>query len=823
MRTIITQDPYRDLDGNAAWNRKGVWPCKWVACTSADRPPFVTAFRCRFTLDGPAVIRVHMTADERYEWWADGEWMGRGSERGDGDHWFFETYDLSLEAGAHVLVARVWMLGDMAPYAQMHVRSGLLFSPQEPAHIALMGTGVGAWEAKRLGGYEFIDPIAAWGTGANLILDGGQFDWNFETGEGEGWQPVVVLGEGSTSRRNDRPVTQVLEPSTLPPMREERWQKGAVRLVVALPTTAIENIVGFGSKPVKFTCGVPIRQADNLDSESGAWTALLRGQDGVTIPPRTCRRILIDLEDYVCTYPEIVTSGGAGSVVRVHWQEALFNEANTKTKGNRDEIEGKCFVTIWHQVDGIGDAFLPDGGSNRRFETLWWQCGRYVEIVVQTSDAPLTLGSLTFRETRYPLEMEARFTSSDARLESVAPLMLRALQMCSHETYMDCPYYEQLMYIGDTRLEALTTYALTRDTRLPRKALRLYDLSRRLDGLTQSRYPTRVFQSIPPFSLWWVAMLHDYARWRDDLPFVRSLMPGARGVVEHFVRQIDKDSLLWAAEGWNCYDWVPTWKDGTPPGGQEGVCGPLTWTFVLVTRLLAELETLVGEPERAARTRRIGAQAAAKADEVFWDEARGLYADDLTQEHFSEHSQCLALLCGLLAPERQAKISANLLTDTDPIRPLARTTIYFSHYLFETYHLLHRTDKILDRMGLWFDLAAQGLKTTVEMPEPTRSDCHAWGAHPLYHYLASILGIRPASMGFRTVRISPDLGPLTQASGALAHPLGNIEVDLRRENGGLHGSVTLPPGLKGTFTQNGRMLALRTGLNKISLIVEEDG
>ena len=85
---------------------------------------------------------------------------------------------------------------------------------------------------------------------------------------------------------------------------------------------------------------------------------------------------------------------------------------------------------------------------------------------------------------------------------------------------------------------------------------------------------------------------------------------------------------------------------------------------------MSELETLVGEPELAARTRRIGAEVAGKADEVFWNEdSADLYADDLTHEHFSEHSQCLALLGGLLLPERQARIAANLLTDTERYGP----------------------------------------------------------------------------------------------------------------------------------------------------------
>ena len=133
----------------------------------------------------------------------------------------------------------------------------------------------------------------------------------------------------------------------------------------------------------------------------------------------------------------------------------------------------------------------------------------------------MTLERCGFLETRYPLEMESRFRSSDPRLDAITPLALRSLQMCAHETYMDCPYYEQMMYVGDTRLEALTTYAISRDDRLPRKALVLFGLSRLPDGLTQARYPSRDVQVIPPFALWWVGMVYDYALWRSDRPSSR--------------------------------------------------------------------------------------------------------------------------------------------------------------------------------------------------------------------------------------------------------------------------------------------------------------
>ena len=386
-----------------------------------------------------------------------------------------------------------------------------------------------------------------------------------------------------------------------------------------------------------------------------------------------------------------------------------------------------------------------------------------------------------------------------------SPILVRGMQMCTHETYMDCPYYEQLMYAGDTRLEILTTYVMTHDDRLPRKALRLFDVSQQPLGLTQARYPSRVRQIIAPFALWWIAMVYDHAFWRENRSGVEALMPGVRATLEGFMRSLGTDGLLYAPEGWNFMDWVPAWAPGgVPPDGADGASGVINWQLVLVLGMVADLEASMGEQELAARTERQATALAERASVAFWDEVRGLFADDRTRQHFSEHTQCLALLSGRLDPLRRARVAEGLLHDPD----LERTTIYFTHYLFEAYREIGRIDALLERMGLWFDLERLGFKTTVEMPEPSRSDCHAWGAHPLYHYFASILGIRPASLGFRTVEIRPQLGPLSNASGRLVHPQGELAVDFRVEDGALHGSVSLPPGVEGTLRYGGQVHTL---------------
>ena len=118
---------------------------------------------------------------------------------------------------------------------------------------------------------------------------------------------------------------------------------------------------------------------------------------------------------------------------------------------------------------------------------------------------------------------------------------------------------------------------------------------------------------------------------------------------------------------------------------------------------------------------------------------------------------------------------------------------------------------LFDRLSLWFNLKSQGFFTPPEEPEPSRSDCHGWGSHPLFHYYATILGIRPAAPHFREVQISPNLGHLTHARGTIPHPNGVIEVHLeeaRRES-------TLPPGTTGIFRARNQNIPLHHGLNTL--------
>ena len=309
--------------------------------------------------------------------------------------------------------------------------------------------------------------------------------------------------------------------------------------------------------------------------------------------------------------------------------------------------------------------------------------------------------------------MAARFAFSEPFLERIVPPMFRALQMCSHETFMDCPYYEQQMYVGDSRLEMLALYATCEDDRLPRKAIRMFDNARDHLGRIPSQHPAKVRQFIPGFTLLWVGMLHDFALWRGDRGFVAAALPGMRQSLDFFLGLPRRDGVVETPVGWNFMDWVEGWKTGVPPTSGDNLCGPLNWLLVYVLNLAAELEGWVGEPEMESRWRRHARELAASLRQRFWDAGRGLFADDSAKTAFSEHSQCLAILGGQLPREMEVKLFDTMLAADG----LARTTIYFSHYLFETAYKLKRPEVIMGRLRQdWGALLEMGLQDHIRAP-----------------------------------------------------------------------------------------------------------
>jgi hypothetical protein len=277
---------------------------------------------------------------------------------------------------------------------------------------------------------------------------------------------------------------------------------------------------------------------------------------------------------------------------------------------------------------------------------------------------------------------------------------------------------------------------------------------------------------------------------------------------------MDETGMLGPMPWWNFIDWNAAYERGVAPGAESGHSTGMTLHFAYTLRRAAELEEALGQPAEGARYRALADRLVTAVRARAWHAGRGLFADTPEKTLFSQQTNTLAVLAGALPESEKRALMERVLAD----KSLVQASYYFRFYTDEALREAGLADRYLERLEPWREMLRMGLTTTAETPEPTRSDSHAWSAHPNYHLLATVLGVRPASPGFRTLLIEPALGDMRQVGGRIPHPAGNIEVRLRRRGStGLEGKVVLPPGTSGQFRWEGRVFQLRPGSQRVVL------
>ena len=744
------------------------WSGHWISVAGA--PPYdygVYHFRRTFDLPAaPASFLIHVTADNRYKLYVNGELVSLGPARGDLYHWRYESVDIAphLKAGKNVLAAVVWNFGDLAPVAQITNETGFLLQGDGPAE-RIVDTGK-QWKSIRDAAYSPAPREREMArfyfvTGPGEQVDAAHYPWGWERPEFDdsAWPASAVSSAGSPRDAQDGPNRWMLVQRSIPPME-------------------------LTPQPI---------------------TVLRSGSPSHVIPAHTKATLLYDQTFLTTGYPELTVSGGKDAQIEVGYAESLFLPG-LRDKGNRNEIAGKVFI-------GQRDIFKADGGARRHFEPLWWRTWRYLRLKIETQDQPLTIDDLHGVYTGYPFQRKARFDAGSAELQKILDTGWRTARLCAHETYMDCPYYEQLQYAGDTRVQSLVSLYMTGDGRLVRKAIESLDASRTAEGATYSRAPSRLQQYIPPFSLWWIGMLHDYWMYQDDPALVRGMLPGVRSVLSFFAARQQANGSLGRMPWWNFVDWTREWNGGVPPAMTDGQSAPLDLQLLLAYQWAGEMEAALGNPALAEDDRRSGARLSSSIREMYWDDARKMFADTPQKQEYSQQANALAVLADVTEGAEAHDLIERVAGDDS----LVQCSIYFRHYLHSAMNKAGAGDRYLDMLGTWRTMLARGLTTWAETADPTRSDCHAWGASPNYELFRTVLGIDSAAPGFARVVIRPFLGKLTHVSGAIPHPKGEIAVSLTLSGGKLEATVNLPTGVDGRFEWHGETRELHPGENRLTL------
>jgi len=755
------------------------WSAKWITYPEISGKEYgVYLFRKSFQFDSvPKQFIVHVSADNRYKLYINGQYVCNGPARGDLLKWHFETIDIApyLSVGTNVIGAVVWNFSYLQPLAQFSDRTSFIIQGNSDVENKINSNK--SWSVFKDAAYEPL-LVNLHEVGPGEKFNGCEHPWgwlnkDFDTTK---WSNANEIQSGIpllSLKEYGSPLSHLLLPRNIPQMEMIPQHFAKIR------RSNLPNISD------KFLSGVGF----------------------ITIPANEKVKILFDQGKLTNAYPILEYQNGKNSEIKLTYAESLIDDNNQK--GNRNVVDGKHIV-------GYQDEIISNGELNQCYQTLWFRTFRYVEMEVETKEEPLIINNFHSIFTGYPFQEKASFQCDDPVLSDIWKVGWQTQRLCAGETFYDCPYYEQLQYVGDTRIQCLTSYYVSGDTMLMRNAISSINDSRLSFGLTQSRYPTKDEQIIPPFSLLWIAMVSDYQNLCRDKKFVKSMIPGICGVLEWYESKIDSTGMIGPCEWWNFVDWVHTkdWRTGIPPGVENSHSSIINLQFVYALQKATEIFKANNRTEQAKYYSNLADKVKLAVYRSCFDKSKRLLADLPEKTTFSQHANILAVMTNTVIANDQKQIMDKVLSD----KSLAQCTYYFRFYLAEAMGKAGMADQYVSQLEPWKQMLNLGLTTFAEEPEPTRSDCHAWSASPLYYFLSMVCGIKPDESGFKSVIIEPNLGKLKWVEATMPYLQGYIKVSLQNDyKNRLKGNVMLSGNLSGKFVWQGNTIKLKAGLNKIAL------
>ena len=483
--------------------------------------------------------------------------------------------------------------------------------------------------------------------------------------------------------------------------------------------------------------------------------------------------IILDAGAHVNGYPRFYTEGDAGTEITITYLER-FGDG---TDGQRIDDMNGC-------VSGRCDHIILNG-SPMCYEPFWVRTFRYIVISGGRFTQPPV-----YRKTGYPLPVQSSVSSSVPWVGQLWEMCVRTLRNCMLETYMDCPYYEQLQFIMDTRLQMLFTYAVSNDTALAKKALLDFHCGLRQEGLLPGKTPTAYCQIISTFSLHYVFALWEYAEHTGDLALGRRYRPDVDRILDYYDGKRDETGLVGRIDPWAFIDWQDDWKEtgGVSPAYFEGPGAVINLMYAYALECGARLYEATGRPGTAEEYRRRRKDILLKVKVLCFDKEKGMVREGPSCRQFTRHAQAWAVINGMLDEEE----SRRALRSAMSCPPCSFAASYEWFRALEKAGMEEQMRRDLDA---WIGLLSRGSTTCPEEPHHPRSECHAWSALPLYEFMRTLAGVRQEN---GKIVIRPRLLGLPDLTGTAVTPLGSVEYHYQSmADGTVRCELALPDDVEG--------------------------
>lgn len=538
--------------------------------------------------------------------------------------------------------------------------------------------------------------------------------------------------------------------------------------------------------------GDVVQTQDKIISKE-EWQKFLNGEQSILIPPNAKVSVEISAGVERTAYLHLALEQGAKAQISILQSEGYVlggerGDLKVPVKGNREDYKAGFLA-------GFTDHYICAGFGTKEspevYEPFWFRTFRFIRFEMKTYEEPLVLRNFTYTETGYSLNVQTKADASDERFKKIWEISERTLRCCMHETYEDCPFYEQLQYATDIRAQILYTYAISADDRLARKCMEDFRRSQRYDGLLNCAAPRYDASVIPGFSIYYILMLYDHMMYFGDKELLENHMPTVEGILQFFHRNrnskgyVEKiGGLNGKARFWSFIDWAVEWENttGIPPAVLKGPVTMESLLYILGLQKAAKIAEYLDRKEQSALLMQ-RAEQVQEAVRTFCTGKDGMLQDGPGIEEYSQHTQVFAVLTDTVAGE-QAK--ENLRKTILYKEKYSQCSVAMVYYLFRALEKTGMYELTESYWNIWQRMIDKYTTTCVEDEVQERSECHAWGALILYELPSVILGIRPSAPGYEKMEVKPVPGYLKSARGQVITPKGMVNVEWYRENKEIH-------------------------------------
>lgn len=760
------------------------WKASWVTCYDIPEADYqVVMFRKTFELkQKPKQFVVHISADNRYKLYVNGKLASIGPQLSDWRHWRYETVDLApyLMEGQNTLAAEVVNWGPDRFFGIMSIRTAFMMQGEGDMEQVVNTSASGGWKAMPNKSYSPKHPnwifnvditdFYATNPGDSVHLYHYPEKWTEASFNDADWKPTKWLW--NISNENEGGFYWLLKPRTTPQVVQHKMR--------------FPKIVR--------TEGIPFRK-DMFD-----------GKTEVVISPQTKATILLDYGTETIGFPELLLSGGKDAQVSIRYSENLFNK--DLSRGDRAETGGKF-------IRGLRDIIIADGRNQFLFSPLWYRAFRYVQIDVEAKSEKLILHDYYNMATASPMPERGKFTCDNPVYMKIDEICRRTAAICTQDNLMSDAYYEQMMYVGDSRVHALVNLYISGQNIWLRNAIEQFDYSRMPDGNITSCYPLKSTFVHPTFTLVWVDMLHDFMMYCNDRQFIAQYVQSVRNSLAWFERNLQPNGLVGKPAGSYFVDWYS--EDafagvGIYPASANGNSAVVTLHYAATLIRASELFEYLGLKGEAIAYRNQAEKVKQDVITACWDSARQLFAENPDKQFFDERANIMAIAALALDADGQRKLFARCIDD----KTISKPAYYFRFNHFVEMRRLGMGEYLDNVLDIWKDLLPLHLTTTPERIARQRSDAHPWSASPSMAFINVVAGITPAEPEYKSVSIEPSLGTLNSVKATYPHYLGDINIDLKKtKDNGIEGMIELPKGLRGVFKFKDKITGLNDGVQKI--------